>query len=272
MDATRRPSGVAAGAWTPAHVALVQKWCEYSRIRAIMHHRTGSLYEWGHYTIGPLTVMVSSVSAITQFANLGSTNPNTTNCTANSDTWSSFAVAVVVLTVLSSLLSGLQTFFRFDKTSTQHRTTANKYECLQHDLEQQLALDACDRVSPLEFIQSTKQQLNDLSASNLSIPTFLLNQYLRDVDHVLDATPVVESRRLRIVVTPATQGPDEATLPHATDPEEDEKDLSSDYQDEFADAVRRQLRQRQDKIEAYQLNRLETATQEAPTTAPSAQE
>lgn len=262
MDATRRPSGASAGAWTPAHVALVQKWCDYSRIRAIMHQRTGSLYEWGHYTIGPLAVVVGSVSAITQFANLGSTESDTTNCTATTDP--SFAVAVVVLTVLSSVLSGLQTFFRFDKTSTQHRTTANKYECLQHDLEQQLALDASDRTPPLEFIQSTKQQLNDLSASNLSIPTCLLNRYLRDVDHVLDATPAMEPRRLRIVVTPATRGPDEVPPPHALDPvepeAEEEKDLSSDYQDEFADAVRKQLRQRQDKIEAYQLSRLETAT------------
>jgi hypothetical protein len=223
--------------WTVSHEALLRKWADYCRLRSIMHQRTSSVYEWGHYVIGPLTIASSSVAAITQFANVG-----TNSCDSNGS-WNSFDIAVIVFVLLSSVFSGLQTFFRFDKTSTQHRSACTKYELLQHDIEEQLSLNESDRTPVIEFIRSSKAELNALSALNLSIPTYVINHYMRDVDAVLNTTTAT-------AVPPCNTGTRAITEVKAT--------IEDDYQDEYAEAIRSKLQQRQEKIIEYQLNRLNT--------------
>lgn len=250
--------------WTSSMDGLVRKWADYCRIRSIMHERTGALYEKGHYIVGPLTVISSSIAAITQFANIGNQS-----CSDGQNEWNSFAIAVVVFVLLSSVFSGLQTFFRFDKTSTQHRTASAKYGALQRDLEEQLSLQIRDRDLSQELIRTTKKELNTLSSLNLTIPAFVANKYVRDVDAVLATVappsqqPSAPNTDVIIPVSTATP-PTELLKQKDTLNLESQKGLKTekdvveeeDYQDEFAEAIREQLHDRQTKIEAYQLNRL----------------
>lgn len=226
--------------WNSRHEAIVAKWAEYSAIRATMHHRTASWYERAHYVIGPLTVVVSSVSLITQFANISATTAQQNNSSSGGgggstgdNSLTSMTIAVIVLTILGSILSGLQTFFRFDKTSTQHRSAAAKYESLQRDIEEHLTLDPQDRLPANEFLKTAKNTLNSLSALNLGIPSVVLNRYVNELPPVV---PKADEPQVVVAEVPA----------------------DDDFQDEYAEEIRRQLQQRQLQVETFQLSRLNT--------------
>lgn len=230
--------------WTVSQEKLVLRWKDYARIRAIMHQRTASLYDTGHYIIGPLAVIITSISAATQFSQLG-------NCEDGA------SIAVIILTIVGSILSGLQTFFRFDKTSTQHRNAATKYETLQHDIEETLAFDVTEREPANSFIDRIKKELNGLMSNNLAIPMCIVDRYVNDVEQVVDRSllempkePPSSHLRLGSQI-PAASEP--VPVPDTSSTSED------DYQDAFAEAIRHRLSEQQGKFEAYQLNRLQTS-------------
>jgi len=206
-----------------------------------MHQRTASWYDVGHYTLGPLAVIVTSISAITQFSE------SKNDC----DGWNNQAIAAAILTVMGSVIAGFITFFRFDRTSTQHRSTAAKYEAVQRDIEEVLSFDAQNREDPVTFISRQKKELNALVALNLSIPSCIINRYVKDVDAMLNGI----SRGDLPSERPLEQ---QRTLTIAP-PQKEEEKKEDDYQDEFAEAIRQRLAERQEKVEIYQLNRLSTA-------------
>ena len=238
--------------WRPSHEILLKKWVQCCSLRHLMHDRTGSIYEWGHYIIGPVTVACSSIAAVAQFANIG-----TGDCG-----WSSFNITIVIFVLLSSVLSGLQTFFRFDSISTQHRCTASKYEILKRDMEEQLSLDVVNRISPLEFIKTCKTELNTLSELNLPIPSCVVNRYIKEVE---DSIHSVFPSSLPLTAIPAIAptvvevGPIQVhSAPHTSLPIKKEQDeVGGDYQDEFIQRLQEDIQKRRTSIEKYQLDRFQ---------------
>jgi hypothetical protein len=252
--------------WTVSQEKLVLRWKEYARIRAVMHQRTASLYDTGHYTIGPLAVIITSISAATQFSQLG-------NCEDGA------SIAVIILTILGSVLSGLQTFFRFDKTSTQHRNAGTKYETLQHDIEETMAFEAQEREPPNSFIDRVKKELNSLMSNNLAIPMCIVDRYVKDVEFVMDHSVLAvpkdtlhphSSFPMGVLHTDHTSEEEKQVVPEVAVPitaAVPDTSLTSedDYQDAFAEAIRHRLSEQQGKFEAYQLNRLQTTFNAADT-------
>lgn len=165
--------------WNQTQERLLRQWEEQCRIRAALHHRTAAWYERGHYILGPLAVITTSVSALTQFTQLGATS-----CTSGI---SGTDIAILVMTMLGVVLAGLQTFFRFNQSSAQHQIAATKYEGLQHDIEETLSFRFQDRPDPAIFINNTKTALNALAAMNLNVPSYLITQYVKDIDALVRA-------------------------------------------------------------------------------------
>jgi hypothetical protein len=249
--------------WTVSQEKLVLRWKDYARIRAIMHQRTASLYDTGHYILGPLAVIITSISAATQFSQLG-------NCEDGA------SIAVIVLTILGSVLTGLQTFFRFDKTSTQHRNAGTKYETLQHDIEETMAFEAAEREPPNSFIDRVKKELNSLMSNNLAIPMCIVDRYVKDVEMVMDRSilEVPTHPHSSVPLSHMHTGEEEKQvvpqLPVVVPEPVPDTSLTSedDYQDAFAEAIRHRLSEQQGKFEAYQLNRLQTTFNNVADTKP----
>jgi len=246
-----------------------------------MHTKTGAMYDIFHYIIGPATVISSSVAVVSQFANVG-----TSNCTDGETVWTPFNVVVIVFAVLSSIFSGLQTFFRFDKISTQHKTVATKYECLQRDIEEQLSYSATNNVNVAALRHSVEQQRgNPCNADSprvapqrafasgprrereeaypIPMVDFIANTKrelatlaalnlsipMCIVNRYVDQVKELSST-LESVLTPLPSQHDKCISDH------DEK--GDDFQDEYTEAIRRRLEQQRSAEEMYQLNRLAT--------------
>jgi hypothetical protein len=122
-------------------------------------------------------------------------------------------------------------------------------------MEEVLAFSLDDREDATKFINRVKKELNALSSANLAIPQHVLNQYVNDVDAVLNsqtATPTAISS-----AAPAVRSAVDDTVVVTVDNRHEEED---DYQDEFATEVQKRMAERQQKIETYQLNRLPLPT------------
>lgn len=170
---------------------ILEKWHAYSQIRANIHSQTASYYELCHYILGPCTIIIGGVSSLGQFINI------------SDDPDSNWAITIAVFTVLSTIGSSLQTFFRWDKLSTKHQQLSIKYEHLNRNMEEYIfQFHQRPSEEQARILKKCKQDLNALSSEPLNIPYFIHRKISKNTfQH--DYTPSLRN----IIPTPITDEP-----------------------------------------------------------------
>lgn len=229
--------------WSDGQEQLLDKWKDYARIRSIMHLRAAGVYETAYYAIGIGAIVSSSVAALTQVTQVN-------------DPDGRLLITVVVFTVLASIFSSLQTFFRFDKSSTEHRSASSKYDIIVHNIQETTSFARDARQDPTTFIAAVKTDMNSLIELNLSIPSWLTAEYISDVQKFLDNTNLPKIP----VSGTAISGAVAVQIKELQQEDRKEQHEDLDLQDDFARAMYNKLRLHNNQIEHYQLNRLNSGT------------
>lgn len=225
---------------------LLKRWADYSKIRSLLHNRTGIFLGRVYYFIGFSNVICASVSAVTQFVDF---------CTDDTS-WPPLKTTTALFAVFASMFSGFQTFSGFDKTSNQHLEASAKYDCIRRNIEEHIiTLDEQGEINKggsIELISKVKEELNNLSQLGLSVPKWIENQCKNDIDDALSDLTILSSPRQMPIQ-------ERQSIEEQKQPEKSQiSSQNNDFQDEFTEAVREKLKQRQTNAEAFQLSRLNT--------------
>ncbi|MBU4230807.1 MAG: SLATT domain-containing protein [Proteobacteria bacterium] len=123
--------------------SLINEWATRNHTALNAHYAAAKYFSKGHYLIGIPAATLAFVVGSSVFVSL-SKDVNTT-----------IKLAVTFASVLSAVLTGLQTFLNYNQRSEKHRLVASKYSAVKREIEQLLTL-------PEENLKSSKKEIDSL--------------------------------------------------------------------------------------------------------------
>jgi len=108
----------------PTPSQLIQYWLYRASRMQEAHYTAARGFETRHFWLGLAAVTLAAVVGTAVFASL-----------AKKETEPMITVAVGMLSVLSAVLSGLQTFLNQSENAEKHRTAGAKFAHLRHSIE-----------------------------------------------------------------------------------------------------------------------------------------
>jgi hypothetical protein len=109
-----------------------ESYRRYSQRKSNAHYFLSEKYKQRHTLLGVFVTLFSTVVGTTIFATI---TKNTTDFSSNQAMKISIQIITGLLSVLAAVLSAFQTFFRYSKTSQQHKNAAVSYEEMRHKLD-----------------------------------------------------------------------------------------------------------------------------------------
>lgn len=143
--------------WAAAE-ELLADWMRRARESQFCHYEAAKYFARVNYWVGVPVVVLTCLVGTTVYASLQSSV--------------SFPVQVGVgaISVLASILAGLQTFLRLGERSEKHRTTGAQYGSVRRRLEVIHALSPERRGAVDEFLNRTRETLDSLAESGPDVP------------------------------------------------------------------------------------------------------
>lgn len=158
--------------WNDVHEELVKRWDRHATYYQIMHNRTSQLYYSRYRWLGGFVILLSSMTATTQFANLDKADET-------------LALLTSIASMVVTGFVGLFNFLHYEEAAVEHKHKANKYVTLSQDLQEMMSYERRDREPVRSFLLRMKKQLNALLSDSLVIPTKIVNEYVNDVEKTL---------------------------------------------------------------------------------------
>lgn len=137
---------------TSRPVAL--RWYERASVVAYRHYQTAQRYSRWNFWFGLPTVIFATVVGTSVFATLQ----------VKPDFW--WQVAVGVMSIVTAILSALQSFLGFNDKAEKHRTAGSRYNMVGRELELWLAQPQED----LGRLESIRQRIDTLAQESPHIP------------------------------------------------------------------------------------------------------
>jgi hypothetical protein len=144
--------------WTEGELKLAEIWYAQAlgseKLHTVAHHR----YERLNFLVGIPVVVLSAITGTTVFASLGKSIDI------------AVAVAVGLISLLSSVLAALQTFLRFAEKSEQHRMSAARYRIAAREIEHVLAMSPTGRGDAFSLMEEWRKEFAALAANSPAVP------------------------------------------------------------------------------------------------------
>lgn len=122
----------AANAKTAGNGQTLAQWCRGIRIAQIAHLRAAAGYQRLHRLLGvPVTVLTALVST-SIFASMGESKRE------------GMLIAAGIISVLTAILSGVQTFLNYTELSVKHQEAGTKYGKLRRRVDEVMAVGYAD--------------------------------------------------------------------------------------------------------------------------------
>jgi branched-subunit amino acid transport protein len=138
--------------------ALLKTWLKRARESAFAHYAEAQRCSIRHYFVGIPACVLSAIVATTVFASLDASQTIDTN----------YKIVIGMISVITSVLTALQTFLRFSEKADQHRSIAGKYSSIRRRIEQILVFgsridyDSVDRIrKELDELAATAPDVSD---------------------------------------------------------------------------------------------------------------
>jgi hypothetical protein len=144
--------------WTEGELTLAETWYTQAlrseQLHIAAHHRYGRL----NFIVGIPVVVVSATIGTTFFASLGKVIDTRV------------AVAVGLISLLSSVLAALQTFLRLAEKSEQHRISAARYRNTAREIQHVLAMSTAGRGDAVSLMEAWRKEFASLAENAPAIP------------------------------------------------------------------------------------------------------
>lgn len=137
---------------------LLSDWSKQAAMNRNRSARKAKFYRRLHYVLGTPVVIFSSIVGSTAFAQIGHVGNN------------DIRVFAGVLSIISAVLAGLQTFFAFGESAEKFRAAGVGFERIEKEIEEIQALPAHLRGEVKERIDELRDEMDSLSQGLPDIP------------------------------------------------------------------------------------------------------
>jgi hypothetical protein len=141
---------------TPA--ALLQRWLKRARESSFSHYAAEQRYFKTNLLIGVPATVFSAIVGTTVFASL------------EKDIDFRVKLLVGTISIIASILTGLQTFLRYSERAERHRKAGGNYSSIRRVIEQNLVFD--DKITH-DAVDGIRKQLDSVGAEAPNIPDSL---------------------------------------------------------------------------------------------------
>jgi hypothetical protein len=149
---------------TTPFLGLIDSWQQRARTNQKAHYIVAERLHRRNYQFGVPVIILSAIVGTSVFATLAK----------DVGLWSRVAVGGVSIAV--TVLSALQTFFRFTERAEQHRGAAIQYGILNRELERIHALPPSEQAEAQKVLLEVEQKFNDLAQHVPAIPGAVWSQ------------------------------------------------------------------------------------------------
>jgi len=249
--------------WNALQEENAINWANTAQCYGVIHNRSGKYYMKMHKYLGIPAIVLAGIVGTAEFASLAGDECNRT--------WLNVFGGVLSLLAVAFGLAYNQ--LEFDKRAFKHFHVSHEYEALYYFMVDSVAYDREHRLNVRAFFRNTRERLKSLKDISPDPPDHILDKYIQDLDKVLVPFQIKVQNSEVVIPIDCTNNnldrsqnvqalhlsdnhisennPDEPLEPSL--PEEE-----TDLQDEFAAAMQKKMEERKEKIEQFQLSRLET--------------
>ena len=139
---------------------------EYSQIYALLHKKSQKKYNMVAYCIDIPTIVISTLVGT---LSIGSQSLFSNNENAN--------IGIGVLSLCSSVLQTINSYFSFNKRSENHRICSNQYQRIFLKIDLILSLHRHERPSITDFIKHITDEFNRLSEISPILDKELIDEF-----------------------------------------------------------------------------------------------
>lgn len=147
-----------------AQVELLQIWLRRLRDAQLSHYAAAEQAAFRHLAIGLPAATFSAIVGTTVFTALDSSQSSGTLDIR-------IQVAIGLVSILTAILTGCQTFLRFSDKAEMHRVAATKYASLRRIIEQYLTFPNTISVQAIDTLRTEIDKLAEL-APNVPVSLF----------------------------------------------------------------------------------------------------
>lgn len=226
--------------WNDQHEELAKKWKDRCEQYSKLHNLAGKYYEKLNTIISLPTKLLLTLIATIEFSQLSQVDQST---------WSFYFNGF--LAILTLLIQQARDYLGWNMRVTKHFNVANSFEKLATGIEVELCNTFDKRINVKAFMRYCKTNLQNLKENSPSIPDSVLEKYLKDMTN--DEKKSVNLYVRKIEQQPTTQ---EQVVVPVNDLTNNETNDETDIQDEFALEMQKKLDEKRQKLEKFQLERM----------------
>lgn len=158
--------------WTHAHERLIQKWGEHASVYRLLHARSHERYrKFSTVTAIPCIV----ISTIVGTLSIGSQS------LFREDQQTEAAVAVGILSLISSVMGTLSSYLKFAERSEGHKNSEVQYSKLSRHIASELAMARDQRTAVQTFLKMCRRETDALLETSPLIDLSIINEYKQSV-------------------------------------------------------------------------------------------
>lgn len=222
--------------WNDEHENLLQKWRGRTSYYGKLHEMAGEMYEVWNSRISLPTKILFSVISLTEFSQLS-------NDGNDGNGWNFYFCAFVAL--IGLIFSIARDYLGWQQRALKHCNSSVAYDKLTMDIEMELCHAREKRTNVRAFMRNMKTRMQDLKETAPDVPPQIVDRYVTLLESMPKKIPPVVTVKIATEI-PAT----------ATDEKNRESDHTTDIQDEFDDVMNKRIAAAKEKIEEYQIQRL----------------
>jgi hypothetical protein len=206
--------------WDDANEKLLQNWGHKAQYYRILNEQAAALYKRRERWFGIPLIILGSVTTSTLFVSFGTQQDIYVN------------VVSAVLSMSFTLLTALGKFLNYSELTHIYSDSANKYDALVMDIQEQLSIPRLSRQDPSTFSSQVKTTMRQLKQT-ISVPSYVLQKYIDNVDrhfrqmgidiNTEGAGTFIDQEDIQLVV--------EHTQLHSQDVPKDKHDTTKDKHD-----------------------------------------
>ena len=199
--------------WTGAHERLVKNWGEHASVYRLLHARSHERYrKFSIITAIPCIVISTLVGTMS----IGSQS------LFREDQQTEAAVAVGILSLISSVLGTLSSYLKFAERSEGHKNSEVQYSKLSRHIASELAMARDQRTPVQTFLKMCRRDTDALLETSPLIDQSIITKYKQSVgkkimDKVSHPELVIGPQSIRVYSEEEEDRPP-STAPSSADP------------------------------------------------------
>ena len=157
-------------------IALLQRWLKRTRESSFAHNAAEERYFKTNLLLGVPASLFSAIVGTTVFASL------------EKDVDVRIKILVGFISIITAILTGLQTFLRYSERAERHRKIAAQYGSIRRTIEQNLVFE--DKLT-YDVVDQIRKQLDSVGGEAPNVPSTLwkFSKTRADEDYFLSSSP-----------------------------------------------------------------------------------